>query len=151
MASSGIEVDRSITGGVAALKIHGGAYHSLGDLHPQPNRQAVFAQLVVFDGVEQHMAAYGTKAGLDALLGELRRMLQGTNVGVQQFQRTASGGQQADLHMHISPEGALFSHALLCEHAAVIVCCRDLWGDELFRHAVESMHESSGARKRDLL
>ena len=61
---------------VAALKIHGGAYHSLGDLHPQPGQQAVFAQLVVFDGVEQHMAAYGTKAGLDAaLLGELRRML----------------------------------------------------------------------------
>jgi len=80
------------------------------------------------------MAAYGTAADLDAApLDELRRMLQGSNEWVQQFRRTASGGPQADLHMHISPEGARFSHALLCEDAALIVWCRDMSGDGLFR------------------
>ncbi len=105
MASTGLKVDGSLTGGVQSLRMHGGTYHRIGALHPEPGQQPRFAQLYIYDSEAQRdarMQAFGTRAELDpVIVGRLGDEMAAHNLFVGVLQAAASLGEVADVHLRI--------------------------------------------------
>ena len=113
--------DDSLTPGPQSMRIHGSLYHLIGALRPEPDQQAHFAQLYVYDGEEQlnqRMQAFGTQTGLDRnIVQRLGEEMAAHNLFVGVLRQAASLGEVADLHLRIHADPGV--HGLLFQSASL--------------------------------
>ncbi|KAL6746727.1 hypothetical protein V8C86DRAFT_1777454, partial [Haematococcus lacustris] len=86
LASSAIQVDRSIDSGVQQIVVNGTVHHRMGGLQPTAGQPPQFAQLYILDPamqLQRRMGIFGRGTLDEQVLHDLQQMLMACNPYVQ--------------------------------------------------------------------